>query len=167
MAILQTARTVTATVSYISNGKPSKFDKGDYYSVCFESSELQEKTVWKNLTLDEVGLLHKGMKVTLSATARNGRSTWDVILPENTYGKPAPTQNTSAGDRHTKQPIEGLSPELKREMAAYSREMINLYSFLWKQSKEALEAQGCDDAETIRTSTSSVFIAVQRKFNLA
>ncbi len=166
MAILQNAHTVTATVSYISNGKPSKFEgKGDYYSVCFESSELKEKTVWKNLTLDEVGLLHKGMTVTLSATARNGRNTWDVILPENTYGKPAPTQNTSTAP--AKQPIEGLSPELKREMAAYSREMINLYSFLWKQSKEALEAQGCDDVETIRTSTSSVFIAVQRKFNLA
>jgi len=167
MAILQNAHTVSATVSYISPGKPSKFEgKGDYYSVCFESSELQEKTVWKNLTLDEVGLLHKGMTVTLSATARNGRHTWDVILPQNNFGKSAQTQNTST-DRPAKQPMEGLSPELKREMAAYSREMINLYSFLWKQSKEALEAQGCDDAETIRTSTSSVFIAVQRKFNLA
>ena len=156
MAVLQNARTVTATVSYISHGKPSKFDKGDYYSVCFESSELEEKTVWKNLTLDEVGLLHKGMKVTLSATARNGRHTWDVILPENTYGKPAQAKKTE----------ETLPADLKKEIAAYSKEMINLYSFLWRESKAALEAQGCDDAETIRTCTSSTFIAVQRKFNL-
>ena len=162
MAILQTARTVTATVSYISNGKPSKFDKGDYYSVCFESSELEEKTVWKNLTLDEVGLLHKGMTVTLSATVRNGRNTWDVILPENTYGKPAPATTTAPAQKE-----ETLPASLKKEIAAYSKEMINLYSYLWRESKAALEAQGCDDAETIRTCTSSTFIAAQRKFNLA
>lgn len=164
MAILQNAHTVSATVSYISPGKPSKFEgKGDYYSVCFESSELEEKTVWKNLTLDEVGLLHKGMTVTLSATARNGRHTWDVILPENTYGKPAPTQNTTSAPAPK---TEELPADLKKEIAAYSKEMINLYSYLWRESKAALEAQGCDDAETIRTCTSSTFIAAQRKFNL-
>ena len=161
MAILtkQQTQPIEAIVGHICAEKSGNF--GPYHATVFESSELPDGRIWKNLKPTEAAMLQKGMKVQLTQTQRNGRSTYDVVLDDSPVSdRPAPAPTA-------KQSMEALSPELKREMAAYSREMISLYSFLWKQSKEALEAQGCTDDETIRTSTSSVFIAVQRKFNLA
>lgn len=159
MAILtkQQTQPITAIVGHICPEKPGNF--GPYLATVFESAELPDGRIWKNLKPDEAAMLKKGMKVQLTQTQRNGRDTYDVILDDSPVSdRPAPATTTAPAT---------LPADLKKEIAGYSKEMINLYSFLWRESKAALESQGCQDAETIRTCTSSTFIAVQRKFNLA
>lgn len=156
MAVLTAPQQVPATVGYIGNGKPSKFGDGHYYSVCFEAPSLPEKTIWKNLQREEIEQLRKGMQVTLQPTNRNGKDTYDVIL----NAPPAePIANPKPG-----KPEPTIAKEQKFEIAQYISDMGDLYAFCYAQALEKLP----DAPEAAKQAmASSLFIASQRRFNLA
>lgn len=165
MAVLTASQPLTAVVSHICNPKEGNY--GPYCSTLFESPDLGgDGRLWRSLPVGQAGKLAKGMTVQLQKTYRNGRETWDIIIPDapqQAITKPEPSMPLSV-------PVQQqgvITDEEKRSIASYSQEMINLYAYLWAESKAVLESRGCTDVETIRTCTSSTFIAAQRKFNLA
>jgi hypothetical protein len=57
-----------------------------------------------------------------------------------------------------------IAPDTKRAIAAYATELTKLYSYCYQQAKTELP-EASDDV--VKCAASSVFIACQRKFNLA
>lgn len=159
MAVLRSAQKITATVAAIAVLREGQY--GPYQSVLFESPALQPGMpavkepgkLWKSMSPSDAGQLAKGMTVYLKPTRRNGSDTWDIEVPT----VPTTPQQEPTG-------YQPLTPDLKRAIAAYVGDMAALYSFCRQQAIEAIP--GAPD-EAIQACASSLFIATQRKFNLA
>lgn len=152
MAVLTASKPVTAIVAHVDNvAKQGNY--GPYYSTLFESPDLEGGRIWRSLPPDQAAKLTKGMTVQLQKTHRNGKETWDIIIPETETPKTIvnPAQSST------------LTPDRKREIAAYIEEMGGLYAFCYTQAGEKL-TDAPDAAK--QAMASSLFIAVQRKFNL-
>jgi hypothetical protein len=158
---------IVAIVEIIGKPKPSSYQEGEfYYPTLFldQSKEGDEAKIWKSLSEDEVSQLRKGARVQLvpAGTTKNGQAKHNIVLmdapaiaPQHTPHQPiAPTQQAD--------PYR-MSDEQKRDVAAYVSQMGDLLAYCRNVAQQKL---GEVEEETIRTSTASLFIAAQRKFNL-
>ena len=162
MAVLTAQKQVFGVVGFIGNFKPSKFKENEEYaSVLFESPGLPEGRIWKNLKPGEVALLRKGMRVQLVETNRGGRDTWDVVLEPTPIATIAPVKATAPIALATEPTIDKGT---KKEIAAYVSDMGDLYTFCYRTALDKLP-EAPEPAK--QAMASSLFIATQRRFNLA
>lgn len=102
---------------------------------------------------------HKGMQVCLIPTQRDGKQTWDIEILDNT----APLSQPQSASKATEQPGTYRIPDgQKTQIASYVSQMADL---LYYCRTVAIQKLGDVDEETIRSSTATLFIAAQRKFN--
>lgn len=147
---------ITARVEVIGKLKNGQF--GEYRPVLFidlsKPEGAEEAKIWKNLSVEECAPLHKGQSVQLVPVGQdqNGNLKHNILLMES----PAAPQASSADSQ--------LSADRKREIAAYVTQMADLLKFC---RDTAVAKLGSDvGEETIRATTSSLFISCQRKFHL-
>ncbi len=151
---------IIATVEIIGKPKPSTYQEGAfYYSTLFldESKSGDEAKIWKSLSEEEVQQLRKGVRVQLvpAGKDRQGKDKHNIVLLD----APAAPQTAPAAQADPYR----LTDDQKRDVAAYVSQMGDLLNYCRTVAQQKL---GNVDEETIRTSTSTLFIAAQRKFGL-
>ena len=153
---------IIATVELVTAPKEGQY--GPYCSVLFKD-ESGEK-IWKSFDPDseELTYLAKGTKVQLvPAGERNGKVSHNIVLLESAQAG----QSNRNDDQPPQLPPSksGMSPELKRQIAAYIDEQSDLLRFCWITAKVKLENIATDE-ESFRTAASTLYLSAQRKFGL-
>lgn len=149
---------ITATVEFITAEKQGEY--GPYRSVLFLDPAGEK--IWKsfNPDADELGYLTKGTRVQLVPTAeKNGKVSHNIVLIDAPTA-PAPTQQQATQANGT-----GLSPEQKREIAAYIDGQADLLRYCWQTAQSKLGDLELSE-ESIRCASSTLFISAQKKFHL-
>lgn len=104
---------------------------------------------------------NKGMQAWLIPTSKDGKDAWDIELIDNTTPLPNPRQ---VAPKAVDLPAQyRIAEDRKQQIATYVNEMARLLAYCRSAAQQSL---GEVDEETIRTSTASLFVATQRKFNL-
>lgn len=158
---------IFATVETIGKAKPSTYQEGEfYYPVLFldESKEGEAAKIWKSLSEDEASQLRKGARVQLvpAGSTKNGQAKHNIVILDAPAAAPRPIAPTTPPAQQQGDPYR-MSDDQKRDVAAYVSQMGDLLSYCRMVAQQKL---GEVDEETIRASTSTLFIAAQRKFQL-
>ncbi|WP_088895010.1 hypothetical protein [Leptolyngbya ohadii] len=157
---------IVAVVEIVGKPKPSAYHEGEfYYPTLFldQSKEGDEAKIWKSLTEEEASQLRKGARVQLvpAGSTKNGQAKHNIVLLDAPAVASRPIAPTTAPAQQT-DPYR-MSDDQKRDVAAYVSQMGDLLAYCRNVAQQKL---GDVEEETIRTSTASLFIAAQRKFNL-
>lgn len=165
---MPTAILTTATLEVIGKPKPSKHSDTDYRPVLFKLPSGE--TFWKSYSLDahELVWLKKGETYQVAVSGDD----YTIIEPAGTPDsspavQPAPSSPAPVPSTPPPSPTvanQGIPDATKRAIAPYAKDLAALYSYCYQQAVEAMPGA---DAETVRCAASAIFIACQRKFNLA
>lgn len=154
MATIRTAADrIAATVGAIA--KPKQGEYGEYQSVLFEGPGLPGGKVWRAMDPDQAQQFQRGQLVYLVPTTnKRGKPSWDIeLLNLDTAAPTAPSQDITAP--------QGPDP---KAIAIYLDQMCDLYAACYRRANRAMDGA---PEPAIQAAASSVFIAAQRKFNLA
>ena len=157
---MPTATLAICTCETIGRPKESKYEgKPPYRPVLFKLADGTQK--WKSYNEDapELTWLKKGAQYQCTLTGDD----FTIIEPTQD-GPPAATSAPQAAPTQPTGPT--LTDDQKRQIAAYICDLAPLYAYCYQQSKAQLEPHGAPDG-AIQAGASSLFIAAQRKFNLA
>lgn len=145
-----------AKVKYTA-GKIIATKFGDRINAVLTTNSGEDVTVWGNPGSD-IAQLKKGDLVQLLDTDGSGH--WKVVsLPDSNL----PYAGNNSPTKSSPEPI-GMDDTKKREVASYVQEMAKLYGFCLNQAS-AIAPESLPP-ESIKDIASTLFITVQRKFNL-
>lgn len=158
---------LTCRVMAIGRPKESSYSPGQFYhpvlfaDTCYPEGDEQAK-LWKNLSADEVALIHKGDLVQLVpiGTDKQGKVKHQILLMT-----PAHTVSASLDVVSDVLSQADWSNEHKREIAAYVEQQANLLKFCWSTARAKLEGVVTTE-ESMRCAASTLFIAASKKFGL-
>jgi len=138
-----TATLITATV--VKPPRQVDTKHGPRLVADLKTVEGEEVTLWKPTTDEAIAALQRGQSVHLVKDSKG-------------FNLVAQTQ------QQPQQPTEqGLTPELKRQIAGYITQQADLLKFC---RDIAIAKIGNVDEETIRCTTQTLYIAASRKFSL-
>lgn len=149
-------------VKAIGKPKPSKHQEGEfYYPTLFLIDGIDDEShkLWKNLSGDEVSQIMKGDRVQLVPVGKDsqGNDKHNIVLLSSGSQTTAPAPVPAPQE-------QGLTPELKRQIASYVGDMSDLYAYCLNTAQNKIGASS--DSETVRCMASSLFISASRKFQL-
>lgn len=162
MAVKAPQQKILSTVKWISDEKENEY--GSYISVLCVRSDLEGDAakVWVTIQPEDAGLFRKGQQVNvIPGTSKTGKQKWDIELLDSapmTTPTAAPAAPTLNGPT--------MTDDLKRQVAAYVSEMAPLYAYCYQQAQAQLTPHDAPEA-AVQAAASSLFIAAQRRFNLA
>lgn len=149
---------LTCLVQVIGKPKPSKHQEGQYYYptlFLIDGIDDDAHKLWKNLSGDEVSQIQKGDRVQLVPVGKDqhGNEKHNIVLL------------SSATQQQSQQATEqGLTPELKRQIASYIGDMGDLYAYCLSTAQTKIGASS--DSETVRNMAACLFVSASKKFNL-
>jgi hypothetical protein len=115
--------------------------------------------VWRPANDSTLMGLRRGDRVTIAKDSKG-----KISLIDNAASPSTTTQPTQPATQTQSPQTGGMTPETKKAIAAYVEEMGSLYSFCYTTAAAKL-AEAPNEAK--QAMASSLFIAAQRKFNLA
>lgn len=133
---------------------PSKYGAGSQQNIVVVQDNGQESTIWFAAGHAAYTELRRGDRAQF--VQDNKGKLQLLAVDEYAPSTPAPSQPQQSAE---------LSPDRKREIAAYIQEQAKLYAFCFGQATEALKHYEPTE-ETLRAMASTLYISAQRKFNI-
>ena len=170
------AKVVTPLVCEVQAiGKPreSRYEPGTHYhSTLFrdigQPQEDESSKIWKNLSSAEAQQLCVGDRVQLIpvGTDKSGKPKHNIVLLDA-----APSSAEAAPTVPAASPLPGdgapiMSAQDKQAIATYVQEMAKLYGYCFGQATTELGDKYKLSESSLRCVASSLFIAVQKRFQL-
>ena len=176
MAVIQATQKIGAYVEVVGKPRDSKHGPGQYRPVLFHRNDKvgEEQKVWKSMSLADAEQFTKGQFVHLIPAKRDGKDTWDIEVadPRQSQSTPAPVPTApttpsvqQASLTPESRPEAFIAGQPKTAIAQYVSEMGDLYAHCYSTAIAKLP-DGVSDGQ-VQGMASSLFIAAQRRFNLA
>lgn len=173
MAILTAAQRIKCRVGHHMAPQQSKY--GPCISVLFlkGGQEGPEHKIWRSLSLNNAYSMPVGTWVNLiPKTNKAGKPDYDydiisvpdqeAIAPQVRIPAPEPEPSSTPP---TQKQFNSFGSASKEQIAIYIHDMTKLYSFCYQEAEKLMPESA--EIEQVQACASSIFIATQRKFNLA
>lgn len=149
-------------------GKVFDSQWGERQNILVALNDGTEEQIWFKAGQTPHATLQKGQAVQVLYEERNGKTQRRIIVSDE--ARETASESNLAPVKSTTTPLEAeLTPDQKRAIAAYVREQAELLGFCLKISREKFgnaDTPLVETEESIRTLATSLYITVQRKFQI-
>jgi hypothetical protein len=163
---MQSIQVKSGTVKYPA-GKVFDSQWGERQNILVALNDGTEEHIWFKAGQTPHATLQKGQAIQVLYEERNGKTQRRIIVSDETR-ETASEPNIVPVTTTTPLGAE-LTPDQKRAIAAYIREQAELLGFCLKVSREKFANKNnplVETEESIRTLATSLYITVQRKFQI-
>ncbi len=156
---------INATVRYPAGKSfPSQYG-GNRQNIVVTLDNGQDEKIYFDEGREPHCSLQRGQKIQILLEQRNGKTYKKLVEPPTTENANIPAQTQSQQQPTPTPTHQPLTPQQKREIAAYVQEQAKLFNYCLDQAIEIGRAYDMEPSDT-RAIATTLHIAAQRKFNL-